>query len=134
MDRPAVGQFRRFDLLTRPLDLFQTLDFWYDHPIRTERQDRFDILGLQPGTDSVDAGQLFGAAKTQLAQCCRDGPARFGFAVQRHPVFHVHTDAVHVQRQGFFDLMPVISGHVKQGTSCAHMASVPQLSHKKERV
>ena len=76
------------------------------------------------------ADQLLAETKVQVAQRRRDAPARGGFSVQRHPVFQVHADAVHTQRQGFFDFMPVVAGHVKQSTSCTHEISVPPLSHK----
>ena len=123
VDRPAVCQFRCFDLSAGPLDLFQCLHFWHNDPVRAEGQDSLNIFRLQPRANRVDAHQLFGSAKGQLLQGSSDAPARITFAVQRHPVFHVHGYAVHVEREGFFDLMTVITGHVEQGTSCTHGVS-----------
>ena len=88
-----------------------------------EGKDRLNIFRFKARADRVDAHQLFGSAKGQVVQCSRDVPARFGFPVHRHTVFHVHADAIHVQGEGFFDLMPVIAGHVEQGTSSTHVGS-----------
>jgi hypothetical protein len=87
---------------------------------RAEGQHCLDILALEPGAGRIDPDQLLGAAEIQYAQRCGDALASFGFTVERHPVFHVHADAVHPQGEGFFDLMPVMAGHVEQGAAWMH--------------